>query len=102
VGARIQLEAGGRKQIREVQGGIGYSSQSERRVHFGLGSASPTVLTVRWPSGSVQTFGGPALAACVHGYARLEEGGTLEPGAGAGSTRLSAADGPRGTRGSAP
>jgi hypothetical protein len=106
VGARIELEAGGRRQIREVQGGIGYSSQSERRVHFGLGSASPNVLTVRWPSGSVQTFGGPALAACVDGYARLVEGGTLEPGAGAGSPRLAAADAPRdasrAARGSAP
>jgi hypothetical protein len=83
VGTRVEVEAGGRKQIREVQGGIGYASQSERRVHFGLGGATATRLTVRWPSGRVQAFEGAALAACADGYARLVEGGVLEPGAGA-------------------
>jgi hypothetical protein len=82
--------AGGRKQIREVQGGTGFSSQSERRAHFGLGGETPTQLTVRWPSGRVQTFAAPALAPCVRGYARLVEGGTLEPGAGAASPPIAA------------
>jgi len=40
-------------------------------------------MTVRWPSGRVQTFDGAALAACVDGYARLIEGAALEPGKGA-------------------
>ena len=84
VGARVEVLAGGRKQIREVQGGIGYASQSERRVHFGLGMHEPERLTVTWPSGRVQTFAGPKLAACIHGYARLVEGGDLEPGASSG------------------
>jgi hypothetical protein len=94
VGARVELIAGGKKQIREVQGGIGYSSQSERRVHFGLGDRTPDRLTVRWPSGLVQSFGGPALAACSHGYARLVEGGDLEPGAGAGDPPLAGGGAP--------
>jgi len=94
VGTRIELVAGGRRQIREVQGGIGYSSQSERRLHFGLGAASPERLTVRWPSGRVQTFGGVTVSRCVHGYARLVEGGTLEPGAGAGAPPLASGEAP--------
>ncbi len=88
VGARVELEAGGKRQIREVSGGTGFSSQSERRVHFGLGAATPQRLTVRWPSGRVQSFDGAALAACVDGYARLIEGGALEPRAGAPPMRI--------------
>ena len=90
IGARVELVAGGRKQIREVQGGTGFSSQSERRLHFGLGADAPSRLTVRWPSGRVQTFAASALAPCSRSYARLVEGGTLEPGAGAGDVQIAA------------
>ncbi len=93
VGARVEVEAAGRRQIREVSGGTGYASQSERRVHFGLGAAIPTSLTVRWPSGRVQSFGGAEAAACVDGYARLIEGGALEPHAGAPAPRRLAMSG---------
>ena len=71
------------KQIREVSGGTGFASQSERRVHFGLGDARPERMTVRWPSGRTQSFGAAELAPCVDGYARLIEVGALEPGRGA-------------------
>jgi enediyne biosynthesis protein E4 len=85
VGTRVELTAGGITQIREVSGGIGFASQSEFRLHFGLGDLGvPERLVVRWPSGRVQRFEGPPLVAGLNGYARLVEAGTLEPGAGAG------------------
>jgi hypothetical protein len=90
VGARAELTAGGVTQIREVSGGTGYASQSEFRLHFGLGDLGvPERLVVRWPSGRVQRFDGATVAAIVNGYARLVEGGSLEPGAGAGRARAS-------------
>ena len=55
IGARVQLQAGGLTQIRELDGGNGYASESTRRVHFGIGSA-PQVdsLRIRWPSGLIE------------------------------------------------
>ena len=38
IGARVTVEAGGRRQMREVRSGGGYLSQSDLRVLFGLGS----------------------------------------------------------------
>ena len=84
IGARAVLVSGDRTQTLEVSGGTGFASQSDPRLHFGLGDRSHAdQLTVRWPSGRVQSFSGPALDACLAGYARLVEGGTLEPRAGA-------------------
>ena len=57
IGARITLTAGGRAQIREVTAGASNSSQNMLPVHFGLGSATVVdEITVRWPSGAVQTL----------------------------------------------
>jgi len=58
VGARVTVEAGGRRQIREVALGDGYGSQNSLRLHFGLGTApAAEAVTVRWPkSGIVQRF----------------------------------------------
>ncbi|PYV07773.1 MAG: RNA-binding protein, partial [Acidobacteria bacterium] len=54
IGARIVLEAGGRRQISEVRSGGSYLSHSNLRVHFGLGRATEIDwLEVRWPSGMV-------------------------------------------------
>jgi hypothetical protein len=52
LGARIGMEAGGRRQIREVTSGGSYASENDPRLHFGLGDA-PTVqrLDVTWPGG---------------------------------------------------
>src|SRR5207249_395588 len=91
IGARVELEAGGKTQLREVSGGTGYASQSEMRVQFGLGALDHAErLTVRWPSGRVQQFEGAPLAACIDGYARLVEAGALEPGKGAPARRSAA------------
>jgi len=52
IGARVTLKAGGLTQLREVKSGGSFLSQSDLRVHFGLGtSSSLEALTVRWPSG---------------------------------------------------
>jgi len=57
VGARIILEAGGRKQTRFAQGGGSYASSSDRRHVFGLGQAKGVdKVIVVWPSGKEQQF----------------------------------------------
>ena len=57
VGARIEVEAGGRRQIREVRAGSSYMSQSALTAHFGLGSAKHVDrLIIRWPEGEFLTL----------------------------------------------
>ncbi len=59
VGARVEVSAGDRRQVREVDPGNGFASQSERRLHFGLGDAGRAdSVRVRWPDGRVQTLRG--------------------------------------------
>jgi len=53
IGARIQLEAGGAIQRREVRPQQSYLASNDPRVHFGLGAADRvTRLIVTWPDGS--------------------------------------------------
>jgi hypothetical protein len=55
VGARVTLRAGDRSQMREVKSGGSYLSQSDLRVHFGLGADTMVdQLEIRWPSGGIQ------------------------------------------------
>jgi hypothetical protein len=55
IGARIRVTAGGSTQIREIDGGNGYSGQSSRRAHFGLGKANKIAsLEITWPSGRTE------------------------------------------------
>ena len=58
IGARLTLTAGGKKQVREIDGSNGFSAQSWRVAHFGLGGDAPAAdeLEVRWPSGKRQVF----------------------------------------------
>jgi hypothetical protein len=52
IGARVTVTAGGRKQVDEVRSGGSYLSQSDLRLHFGLGEAARIEsVEVRWPSG---------------------------------------------------
>jgi hypothetical protein len=52
IGARVRVTSGGRSQIREVISGSSYYSQSDLRLHFGLGAAETVeTLEVAWPSG---------------------------------------------------
>ena len=57
LGARLELEAGGRLQIREVASGHSHMGQNAATAHFGLADADKVdSLTVRWPGGAVQTL----------------------------------------------
>ena len=57
VGARVRLTAGGRSQIRDVRTSSGYLSQSDPRLHFGLGPhAVVDRIEISWPSGTVQNL----------------------------------------------
>jgi hypothetical protein len=57
IGARLKLAAGGMTQTEEIHSGGSYLSQSDTRVHFGLGTATTIdSLEIRWPSGKVETF----------------------------------------------
>jgi hypothetical protein len=71
VGAKLTLEADGRKLVRTIKGGGSYLSASDRRVVFGLGPARRfDRLTVRWPSGRVQNW----VGLDIDRYWRLVEG----------------------------
>jgi len=57
IGARLELTAGGRKQVAERFAGSSYLSQDDGRIHFGLGAAAKVdKLTIHWPSGQEQTL----------------------------------------------
>jgi enediyne biosynthesis protein E4 len=63
IGARLKCvtrvvgESKPHEQIDEVRSGGGYFSQSDLRVHFGLGQASKVdLLEIRWPSGQVDSI----------------------------------------------
>jgi hypothetical protein len=57
IGARIYCTTdGGHRQMDEVRSGGSYISQSDLRVHFGLGKATSAAVEVRWPSGTVDRF----------------------------------------------
>ncbi|MEX1011384.1 MAG: CRTAC1 family protein [Balneolaceae bacterium] len=59
IGAEVVLHWAGRKQKQVVTGGIGFSSQNQRPLLFGLGEhAGIERAEIRWPSGTVQSLEG--------------------------------------------
>jgi hypothetical protein len=55
IGAKLKVTTSAGTQHNHVNTAVGYSSASDRRVHFGLGRETVvTELTVTWPSGIVQ------------------------------------------------
>lgn len=56
IGARIAVRSGGRTQIDEVRSGGNHISQSDFRLHFGLGNQPSAFVEVRWPSGAVESY----------------------------------------------
>jgi enediyne biosynthesis protein E4 len=57
IGARIRVKAGERILVDEARSGSSYDSNSDMRVHFGLGATrKPAWVEVRWPSGLTETF----------------------------------------------
>ncbi len=57
IGARVTVEAGGRRRIDEVMSGGSFYSQNDMTLYFGLGSVSVVDrLEVRWLGGPVERF----------------------------------------------
>jgi hypothetical protein len=62
IGARVEVHWNGRRQVQEVSGGNGFSSQNQRRLHYGLGAAATVDrVVIRWPSGRTDTLERPAV-----------------------------------------
>ncbi len=61
-GAVVFVTAGGLRQRGDVLGGGSYSSASDQRLHFGLGTAGKIEkLEIRWPSGLKETVNVPGV-----------------------------------------
>ncbi len=62
IGTKIVLEWAGQKQTQIVTGGIGFSSQNQRRIHFGIGkNTAVDKATIYWPSGEMTTIENPSI-----------------------------------------
>jgi enediyne biosynthesis protein E4 len=75
LGAVVTLEQGGDKHQKEVRSGDGYISQSDLRLHFGLGKSDRAEkIEIRWPTGLVETLSDLA----ANRYYRVREGSGVE------------------------
>jgi hypothetical protein len=71
IGTTVLLTAGGRRQRGEVASGRSYNSQSDLRVHFGLGAATTVdKLEIRWANGRTEQYKLPGVDQLV----ALEQG----------------------------
>ncbi|MDE3185586.1 MAG: CRTAC1 family protein [Bacteroidota bacterium] len=62
VGAKVILEWNGMKQVQVVTGGMGFSSQNEHRLHFGIGKSTKVDhITINWPSGKQTVINNPEI-----------------------------------------
>lgn len=74
IGARVEIETSSHTQTRFLNGGGSYLSANDRRLLVGMGPAKQAErVTVRWPSGSEDTF----LDLAGNHRWRLREGQTL-------------------------
>ncbi len=66
IGAKVVIRVGNRIFVDEVRSGSSYLSQSDMRIHFGLGiiSSVPGV-EVRWPNGVSEFFKNPKIDSIV-------------------------------------
>ena len=57
IGARLTITDGKLTSFSEVKAGSSYLSQSDLRVHFGLGAEKMLdTVAVRWPNGNIETL----------------------------------------------
>jgi len=57
LGAQVTLEQDGDMHQKEIRSGDGFISQSDLRVHFGIGNAAKAAkVVIRWPNGLVETL----------------------------------------------
>jgi hypothetical protein len=61
IGARAFVTAAGRRQRQEVLSQSSFYSQSDLRLHFGLGSATSADVEIHWPSGLKEVYRDVAL-----------------------------------------
>ena len=62
IGAEVTIESGDLRQRRVVDGGSGFASQNDRRLHFGLGSREwVDRVVIQWPSGTRQVLSRPPI-----------------------------------------
>ena len=72
IGAKIRVKVGNRILVDEVRSGSSYISNSDRRVHFGLGAVNRIDwIEIRWPSGLTEIFEAPKIDSIL----KLTEGG---------------------------
>ena len=66
IGAEVLVESGDFTQRRVVDGGSGFSSQNDRRPHFGLGKHEfVSRVIISWPSGTKQVLMRPLIDGLV-------------------------------------
>jgi enediyne biosynthesis protein E4 len=57
IGADVIVDFGNARQRQTITGGMGFASQNDRRLHFGLGDARRVDrVEIRWPSGELQVL----------------------------------------------
>src|SRR6266849_9470978 len=62
IGAEVTLYAADTRQLQVVTGGVGFASENDRRLHFGLGATGLIdSVVIRWPSGTRQVVEQPAV-----------------------------------------
>lgn len=62
IGARVEISSPMGSQIRDIRSGDGFRYMSSLTAHFGIGTdTSVSSVTVRWPSGIVNTIHNPAI-----------------------------------------
>jgi hypothetical protein len=64
-GATVSLRTDAGRQSRIVDAGSGYLCQMEPVAHFGLGSATPRSVTIRWPDGRQRTIDDPPSSTTI-------------------------------------
>jgi PKD repeat protein len=67
IGSRVELYAGGVKQIRDIRSGVGFRHMGTLNAHFGIGT-TPEIdsVIVRWPSGNVDVICNPEKNVVLH------------------------------------
>jgi enediyne biosynthesis protein E4 len=77
IGSSLKLVSEGFTQVKQSQGGMGYMSASDPRLHFGLGQRKKIdSLEITWPSGTVQKITNVPLNEII----TIKEGTGIVPG----------------------
>jgi hypothetical protein len=62
IGARVTVHGEKRAWVDELRSGSSFNSNSDLRLHFGLGAETHLrAIEVRWPNGKIETFDPPQV-----------------------------------------